>query len=287
MFPPVVTKDPTAVGAEVQAAYLAMFPEGDPLFVTRVFGWAVECFTGHYADYQAIDARYHDFEHTLQGTLCLARMLHARHRAGAEPPITERAFQLAIIGILLHDTGYLKKRNDTKGTGAKYTATHVRRSAEFAAPLLREKGFNATDVTAVQNMIRCTGIDAVLSEIHFQSELEKLGGQALATADLLGQMAAADYVDKLPILYAEFAEAARHDRGHTEFLTKFGNATDLVQRTPGFWHDYVLPKFNRELGALHRYLNTPYPDGPNDYVQRIEANMERIGNTKHQTPNTK
>ena len=95
-------------------------------------------------------------------------------------------------------------------------------------------------------------------------------------ADLLGQMAAPDYVDKLPILYAEFAEAAKHDRGHTNFLTRFGDATDLVQHTPGFWHDYVLPKFNRELGALHRYLNDPYPDGPNEYVQRIEANMERI-----------
>jgi len=287
MFPPVATKDPTAVAVEVQAAYRAMFPEGDPVFVSRMFGWAIESFLGHYADYQAIDARYHDFEHTLQGTLCFARLLHARQRAGAQPLVTQKFFQLGLVGILLHDTGYLKKRDDTQGTGAKYTATHVRRSAEFAAHLLGEKGFAASDITAVQNMIRCTGIDAVLSEIGFQSELEKLCGQALAAADLLGQMAAPDYVDKLPILYAEFAEAAQHDRGHTDFLTKFGNATDLIQHTPGFWHDYVLPKFNRELGALHRYLNDPYPDGPNEYVQRIEANMERIKNNKPQTANTK
>ena len=40
MFPPVVTKDPTAVEMEVQSAYLTMFPDGDPLFVPRVFGWA-------------------------------------------------------------------------------------------------------------------------------------------------------------------------------------------------------------------------------------------------------
>jgi hypothetical protein len=276
MFPAVPTKDPTAVAVEVQATYLAMFPNGDPLFVSRVFGWAIECFLGHYADYQAIDARYHDFEHTLQGTLCFSRLLQARHRAGATPAVTERFFQLGLLGILLHDTGYLKKRNDTQGTGAKYTTTHVRRSAEFAAHLLGEKGFTVTEITAVQNMIRCTGIDAVLSEISFQGELEKLGGQALATADLLGQMSAQDYVDKLPILYAEFAEAAKYDRAHTDFISKFGSARDLVQHTPGFWHEYVLPKFNRELGALHQYLNDPYPDGPNEYVQSIEANMERI-----------
>src|SRR5690242_6963288 len=136
MFTPVVTKDPTAVEVEVQAAYLAVFASGDRLFVPRVFGWAIECFTGNYADYQAVDARYHDFEHTLQGTLCMARLLRRRHLAGAQPQITPRLFQLGMIGILLHDTGYLKKRDDLEGTGAKYTVTHVNRSAEFAARLL-------------------------------------------------------------------------------------------------------------------------------------------------------
>src|SRR5687768_6660290 len=135
MFPPVVTKDPTAVAVEVQTAYRAMFPDADPLFVSRAFGWASECFTGRYDDYQAIDARYHDFEHTLQGTLCLARLLHARHRAGSQPQLTRRMFELGLIAILLHDSGYLKKRGDSEGTGAKYTITHVARSAEFAANL--------------------------------------------------------------------------------------------------------------------------------------------------------
>ena len=276
MILPVATEDPTTIEVHVQAAYLAMFPKGDLLFVPRLFGLAIECFTGHYADYQAVDARYHDFEHTLQGTLCMAHLLHARHRANAQPPLTERLFQLGIIGILLHDTGYLKKHDDTEGTGAKYTATHVNRSAEFAAQLLGEKGFSPADIAAVQSMIRCTGVDAALSKIPFPGEQEKMVGHALATADLLGQMAADDYVDKLPILYAEFAEAARHDGGHTDFIAKFKGAGDLVHRTPAFWHEFVLPKLDQDFGGLHRFLNEPYPDGPNEYVRRIEANMERI-----------
>ena len=279
MFLPVVTKDPAAVEVEVQRAYLAIFPGSDRLFVPRVFGWAIECFAGNYADYQAVDAKYHDLEHTMQGTLCMGRLLHARHRAGAKPVLTEKFFQLGIIGILLHDTGYLKRRSDTQGTGAKYTASHVQRSAEFAQQLLAEKGFAATDIKAVQHMIRCTGIDAPVAKLPFQSELEKTVGHALATADLLGQMAAEDYVDKLPILYAEFAEAAKHDRGHTDFIDKFGSAGDLIQRTPQFWHDYVLPKLERDFGGMHRFLNVPYPDGSNDYVRQIEANMERIRQT--------
>jgi len=280
MHPPVATNDPTAVEVEVQKAYLAMFPGGDRLFVPRAFGWVMECFTGHYADYQAVDTKYHDFEHTLQGTLCLARLLHGRHRAAAQPQLTAHFFQLGIIAILLHDTGYLKKRNDVDGTGAKYTATHVNRSVEFAARLLVEKGYSAEDIKAVQNMIRCTGVEAVLSSIPFQGELEKIVGHALGTADLLGQMAAPDYVDKLPVLYTEFAEAARFDKGHTDFISKFGGPDDLVQRTPDFWQDFVWPRLEREFAGLHRYLNDPYPDGPNDYVQRIEANLERIKNAE-------
>ena len=276
MILPVTTHNPTAVEVQVQATYLDMFPRGDLPFVPRVFGLAIECFTGHYADYQAVDARYHDFEHTLQGTLCMARLLHARHRANGHLPLTERLFQLGIIGILLHDTGYLKKRDDTEGTGAKYTTTHVNRSAEFAAQLLGKRGFSPADIAAVQSMIRCTGVDAVLSRIPFPGEQEKMVGQALATADLLGQMAADDYVDKLPILYTEFAEAARHDGGHAAFIAKFKGADDLLRRTPAFWYEFVLPKLERDFGGLHRFLNEPYPEGPNEYVRRIEANMERI-----------
>jgi len=276
MYPPVSTKDPRAVEVEVQAAYLEIFPVGERTFVPRIFGWAIECFTGRHGDYQAIDAHYHDFEHTLQGTLCMARLLRGRHRAGAEPPLTQRMFELGLLAILLHDTGYLKKREDKEGTGAKYTVTHVERSTEFAEVLLREKGFSAKDIQAVQDMIRCTGVDARLSAITFQSELEKVVGFALGTADLLGQMAAQDYVEKLPILFSEFAEAAKFSHDETHFIGMFTSAADLMQKTPIFWEKYVQTKLNREFGGLYRFLNDPFPSGPNAYLDQIENNMERL-----------
>jgi hypothetical protein len=276
MYPAVVTKDPTAVEVEVQTAFLGMFPKGDAMFVPRVFGWASECFTGNYRDYQAVDARYHDFEHTLQGTLCMGRLLHGRHKAEAHPQLTQRMFQLGVIAILLHDTGYLKKRGDTEGTGAKYTVTHVSRSAEFAAELMKEKQFPAEDIKAVQNMILCTGVDAAMSVIPFQNEMEKTVGYALGTADLLGQMAADDYVDKLPVLYSEFAEAAAYSTDKTHFVSMFSSAADLMQKTPAFWEKYVKRKLSRDFGGLFRFLNNPYPYGSNYYLDKIEANMEKL-----------
>jgi hypothetical protein len=276
MYPQVVTKDPTAVQVEVQAAYLGMFPKGDAAFVPRAFGWAIECFTGGYGDYQPIDARYHDFEHTLQGTLCLARLLRGRQRANAQPPLTQRILQLGLLAILMHDTGYLKKRGDTQGTGAKYTVTHVDRSAEFAAALLKQQCLPPEDIKAVQNMIHCTGVDAALSVIPFQSEIEKIVGYALGTADLLGQMAAEDYVDKLPVLYSEFAEATQFSKDKPHFVAMFSSAADLMQKTPAFWEKYVQIKLNRDFGGLYRFLNDPYPTGPNYYLQRIEVNIKKL-----------
>jgi len=278
MYPPIVTKDPAAVEVEVQAACLGMFPGGDRLFVPMAFGWAIECFTGRHPGYQAVDARYHDFEHTLQGTLCMIRLLEGRHRAGVEPQLTPAMFQLGLLAILLHDSGYLKRRDDTQGTGAKYTITHVHRSAEFAGDMLAERGFGEEDIRAVKNMIRCTGVMANLNAIPFQSELEKITGFALATGDLLGQMAAEDYPDKLPVLYGEFAEATQFSGDKKHFVASFSSAADLIAKTPGFWEDSVRSKLERDFGGLYRFLNDPYPDGPNEYVRRIEANMEQLRN---------
>jgi hypothetical protein len=284
MSPPVVTKNPTAVEVEVQAAYLAVFPDGDKSFIPRVFGWVTQCFNGHHMDYQAVDAPYHDLEHTLQGTLCMARLLRARHNAGARPPFTRQIYELGLLAILLHDTGYLKKRTDTQGTGAKYTVTHVARSASFAAELLDEKGFSPRQIRTVQNMIHCTGLEAALDVIPFQSELERIAGFALGTADLLGQMAAEDYVDKLPILYSEFAEAAEHSKDKTHPAMNYSNATDLMRKTPVFWKECVQMKLQRDFGGLYLFLNDPYPDGPNEYIRRIETNMDRLRKRLQATP---
>ena len=276
MFSAVDTKDAPAVAREVRALFHSSFPAEDDGFITRSFDTVVACFTGQCPGYRPLDARYHDIEHTMQGTLCLARLLGARHAAGALPLLTPGMFELALLGILLHDTGYLKRSNDTTGTGAKYTLTHVRRSADFARDFLAQHAYSEADAAAVQNMIRCTGVNADLAAIPFSSELEKMVGYALGTADLLGQMAADDYIDKLPVLYEEFAEAARFSAGQGGAAISFKSVEDLTRNTPVFWRNYVWPKLNEDFSGLFHFLSSPYPDGPNEYIDRIRANIARI-----------
>jgi len=246
----------------------------------------VDIFAGRYGDYLPIDALYHDLEHTLQGTLCMARLLHCRQQAEGRPALTQRMFELGLFAILLHDTGYLKKGGDSEGTGAKYTFTHVARSVSFAEEFLTERGCPIDEIRSAQNMIRCTGVHVDLTRIPFQSEMEKVVGHALGTADLLGQMSAEDYADKLDILYAEFEESAKFYEGKMAISMDFKSAEDLVERTPAFWTSYVQPKLERDFWGLHKFLNQPYPGGPNDYIQKVRANMDRLRRRLSSPPKT-
>lgn len=269
------TNDALAVGVEVQSIYLSMFPEGDRFFVARALGWTIDWFTGKFHDYQPMDTRYHDFEHTLQGTLCMARLLQGRHAAKAEPVMTKKAFELGVLAMLLHDIGYLKMWSDTTGTGAKYTRIHVARSTHFAEEMLLEKKFAKPDIAAIQHMIRCTGVNSDVSSIPFEDPLQRIVGLALGTSDLLGQMSADDYVEKLPVLYEELAESALYEgKAHPGNL--YSSAEDLVRKTPAFWENYVFPKIKLNYEGMYRFLNNPYPDGPNEYLQRIEANLRPL-----------
>jgi hypothetical protein len=276
MFPRVDTTDSVAVEREVQGTYLGLYPEGDTGFVAIAFGWLRDTFDGRYKDYQGIDAVYHDLEHTMQGTLCMVRLLAGREAAEVRPVLPQRMFELGLIAMLFHDTGYLKRRGDLEGTGAKYTLTHVARSVMFAEEFLIEQGVPIREIRAVQNMIRCTGVHVDLTRIPFQSEIEKIVGFALGTGDLLGQMSADDYVEKLPILYSEFEESARFYEGKMVGILAFASADDLTRRTPDFWIGYVTPKLEEDFWGMHKYLRRPYPNGPNEYIDRVNANMERL-----------
>ena len=275
MFPKVDTRDPKAVRAACAAEWVAITGKSDGGLLERAFRQLEGAFAGRHPDYEPLDMRYHDLEHTMQGCLCLGRLLGGWHRSGIEPRLDERALRLGMTAIVLHDTGYLKQRGDTAGTGAKFTPVHVQRSAEFAGRLLPGEGYSAADVREIQNMIRCTGVAAKVDALSFENSQHRLMGCAIATADLLGQMAAEDYPEKLQALYLEFAESSVANPGNTGHAA-FASAETLIRQTPAFWEKYVRPRLAGDFESVHRFLNVPWPDGPNEYLDRIEANVARI-----------
>jgi hypothetical protein len=275
MLASIDTRSAQAVAAATKALFAEMFPDVVPDWIDTIFCDIDAFFTGRHPDYQAVDLRYHDLEHTMQATLCFGRLLAGRHRAGATPRITPRQFELGLAGVVLHDSGYLKLRSDTQGTGAKYTNTHVLRSCAFAATYLPRLGATLAEVQDVLAAISCTGPHTEIGRMEFRDPTERIIGCTIATADYLGQLAAADYPGELEILYEEFQESDNFYHVPAEERA-FTSVSDLIARTPGFWVNFVRPKLEGDFQGMYRFLATPYPHGPNAYIEAIEQNMAEI-----------
>jgi hypothetical protein len=275
MFPRVDTKNASAVAAWVRQKFVSFYPAHSTIWLDRVFVDVETLFEGRHPSFSPIDLRYHDLEHTLQATVCLTDLLEGCRTSGQRPPISSRQFELGIAAVLLHDSGYLKFRADTSGTGAKYTFCHVLRSCAFAASYLPGIGANESEISAVLSAINCTGPAKEISRLHFRDATERFIGSALASADYLGQMAAPDYPGELEFLFAEFAES--DDFVHVPAEGRlFSSAADLIARTPSFWRDVVLPKLENQFQGAYRYLAVPYPDGENEYLEAVIRNIAVI-----------
>ena len=272
-FHAIDTKNPKAVVKAVKEAFAGIGAVGSFPLLDRLFGDLTDMFEGRYAGYQAIDMHYHDFEHTMQATLCIVHILQGRSRTADRPVLTARDWELAVMAALLHDSGYLKPNDDKVGTGAKYTFVHERRSCDFCRDYLPRMGVTATEIEDICAAIICTGPKSKISQIAFRTESARHFAFMLVTADYLAQMSAPDYVDKLPVLYREFEEAFDFEKTPPE-KRPYHSIREMLEKTPGFWTNYVRPMLDFEAAGVHRYLMTA--GQPNPYLQAVEANLAEV-----------
>jgi len=269
------TRNPIAVAGAVEKLHDELFPGVSCAYIRPVLRKIERVFAGEWGDYQAMDTAYHDIEHTLQATLCCLRILVGRQRSGAKPFFAPKDFRIAFHAMLLHDVGYLKKRDDQEGTGAKFTLIHEHRGCDMAQDFLAEEGWAQEEVDRVCSLILCTGPRSILGGSKFGNPIHLLLGQAVCTADFLSQMSDPGYVQKLPDLFAEFSESDRFNQIPME-NRPFKTIDDLYRSTPAFWENFVTPKLRLECDDIGRYLATPYPDGPNPYQEQVTANIAAI-----------
>ncbi|MES2695375.1 MAG: hypothetical protein V4773_18000 [Verrucomicrobiota bacterium] len=270
-------KDAREVEAFVVTVLEGMFPGAVWARLHRVFADVDGMFKGLNPEFHAIDVEYHDFEHTLRATACLALLLEGRNQAGDEPVLDAPECELALVSALLHDTGYLKSALDHEGTGGKFTYCHVLRSCAFAASYLPQIGIIEHEIETVLAAINCTGPASEMSRLNFRRSVDRIIGAALGTADYVSQMAAPDYPDDLPELFREFRESDEFS-GVPKDRRVFQSAEGLIAATPEFWRGYVLPLLEKEHAGMYRFLSRPAPDGENDYLTAIEQNIAEIQN---------
>jgi hypothetical protein len=275
MLPAVDFDHTPAVAAHVRSTFSSLFPGSATAWLDRVFLDVDNLFLGRTPEYAPIDLHYHNLRHTLMATVCMCEILEGLNLSGGADAIGARDFELAIAAVLLHDSGYLKLRTDTEGTGAKYTFCHILRSCAYAASYLPRLGASDVEIEGVLSAINCTGPNSEIGRLHFRDKVSRVVGCALATADYVGQLADPHYPDKLGELFREFKESDDFSNIPAERRI-FKSEAELVARTPSFWSSFVRPKLDRDFQSVYRYLARPVPSGPNAYMDAVEANFATI-----------
>jgi hypothetical protein len=99
-------------------------------------------------------------------------------------------------------------------------------------------------------------------------------GAIVATGDMLGQMAAEDYPERLAGLYLEFREATHFSRFQKTSFAVHKNLLDLLEGTEKFFYGYVMRMLEQEWNGIYRVLDDRR--GNNCYIERIRANISRV-----------
>ena len=260
--------DPFSVMQEVRTIIHMIDPDHDLSTVDRVFKDIMDLFAGKYPGYKACNCVYHDFKHTTDTLLAMARLVHGAVLRSWR--FSKKELDSSILSALLHDTGYIQEEWDNEGTGAKYTLIHVDRSIEFSNSYLKKIGFSDADTSFMASVLRCTGVRVMIHKVKFFSRKHELIGKMLGTADLMGQMADRTYLEKLPHLYREFREGN---------VPGYKDEFDLIRKTLDFYK-WTLNRFETEFDSVYKFAKDHFKRrwgiGENLYLIAIEKNIRYL-----------
>ena len=179
--------------------------------IRSAFHQTVSLYQGGWEDTKRCNTDYHDLKHVTDCFLALVRLMHGAAVAGIR--MSSRQVYLGLVAALLHDVGYLQNRDDTLGTGAKFTTCHVRRGMDFVQRHFSAFGIQESELHGCMAMIHCTDLNCDPASIPFPDPVTDQNGKMLATADIMAQMADRTYLEKLLFLFYELDEARISDYG--------------------------------------------------------------------------
>ena len=260
---------------EIRILYREQYNESNTESIQTFFNDIIDLFSGKKQGFLKCDTVYHDLSHTLQVVFVFLKIIRGWNRKEKSSKISKESLTIGIIAALLHDAGYLKTEDDAEGTGGKYTFIHIQRGIDFARHYLSLRGFKENQIESVKNILTCTGLKIDYDAFPFYCKEERIIGYALGSADLISQMAASNYPEKLPLLYLEFEEAYRYEG--IEKLERAGallfqSADDLMKKTPYFYENIVKERL-KKMGSMYTYLSD---NSENPYIDAIEENIKRI-----------
>ncbi len=266
---------PDDILEEAEGILARISPKFDVGPAARAFETVSSLFNGAYPGYQACNTGYHDLRHTLETFLAMTRIIHGAVLGGRR--LSHSRISLGLIAALLHDVGYIQAENDREGTGAKYTSTHVRRSADFIGAQAAAFGLTRSQAGRVRSMILCTDLDADIAKTPFPDPSAAFLGRMLFMADLLAQMSDRVYLEKLFLLFEEFDE---------EHPKTYKNAAELIRKTIDFTGGLRrrnIRLFDAAEKCLTRHFEDRWGVSENLYALAIDKHMAYLREIVHCT----
>lgn len=246
--------------------------------LSRAFKIYSQLYAGDLPGYVGCDTWYHDAQHSLDATLCYARLIHGHETTvAADERLGSRRCLLGVIIALFHDAGYIRKTEDREHlNGSEFTLDHVGRSGDFLLWCLPQIGFSE-EAEAASHIVHFTGYEIQLDRIDVHEPKDRKLGFFLGTADLLSQMSDRCYLEKCrDLLYREFEICGlAGDPKGGRIQPAYSSPEDLLKKTPefnrGIWKDRLNGYFERS----YEYL-TEHFGGQNPYLDEINVHMSHL-----------
>lgn len=259
---------PSAVFEEVKCNFTYHYSIADFMDIRNVFADFNNLMDGRYTGYKGCNTRYHDKMHTTDALLVISRLIDGYNIEYKKLPVNK--VRIALISTILHDSGYIQTAEDTEGTGAKYTLSHIKRSISFMEKYFQEKKWSRKDFVSAKNMVKCTGLDVNISSIKFNDNYEYILSIMLGTADLIGQMSSRTYLERLLFLYHEFKEGN---------VSGYTSEFDLLKKTLDFYAGVKI-RLEKDLDSVYKYALTHfrkrYHINKNLYLVAIQREIEYL-----------
>lgn len=263
------TTSPDAVFKEIESLFIQFYPDEEFFLIKTVFRNFLKLFKGNYPGYRACNTKYHDIDHTTDALLAFSRLIDGHNLSKKRLAVGK--VKIGLISTILHDSGYIQKEGDTTGTGAKYTASHVERSIDFIGKYLKKAGLHEEYFLSAKSMVECTALEVDISEISFPDSEDRILGIILGTADLIGQIASRDYIEKLIYLYREFREGD---------VQGYESELDLLKKSVDFYYNTAFRRLDNSLEGMYKlariHFLQRYNIDKNLYLESMERNLEYL-----------
>jgi HD superfamily phosphodiesterase len=267
------TKRPDCVIEEVKVLMKDLCSREDMRTIQFVHFDTVRLYNGDYIGYRKCSTGYHDLKHSMEVFLAMARAIHGASLMGEA--FKSRDIAISLVSALLHDSGYIQKDDDTDGTGAKYTDSHVQRSVEFMRRYSYCNGIKPDDFYKARCLIESTALEADFELIPYTSRDIKTLGKMLFAADMVGQMSDRTYLEKLSLLYDEFVEGN---------FTRYRDVDDLLRHTVSFITS-ICERISTEVEGLYEMYQSHFQKRCNInrdlYSESMESNMKHLKGLLH------